>query len=345
MKRKKVADLIITSAGELVTLAGEKNKPTYETVGRPSPRCGTREMNSLGIVHNGAVAIKGSKILAVADTREILSKYSSPRVINAKDRTVTPGLIDSHTHPVFIGDRADEFEMRLKGISYQEIADKGGGIKSTVLRVRNATRSQLKQNTLKYLKRFIACGTTTIEAKSGYGLTTKDEIKILEVIKELTKVCPLEMVATFLGAHEFPDEYKDNKQGYVDLITREMLPLVAKRKLAEFCDVFVEKGVFSIDQASQILRSAREHGLKIKLHVDEFTTLGGAELAAEFNATSADHLMMASNYGLTQMKQKGVIAVLLPGTTFMLGLWGQAISSLSPAQQGVAPPGEPRPEG
>ncbi|MFH1231927.1 MAG: imidazolonepropionase [Planctomycetota bacterium] len=311
----KKANLIISNAAELVTLS------SHPCLTGRQARCGVSEMNALGIINNGAVAIKNGKIMAVGSSNDILKTYSSRKIIKATGKTVTPGLIDAHTHPIFMGDRADEFELKLKGATYQKIAASGGGIKSTVQKVRRASKNELKNNAQKYLKRFLSCGTTTIEAKSGYGLTTNDEIKILEVIKELSgKPIYPDMVATFLGAHEIPDEFKDNKTAYVNLIKTEMIPLVTRKRLAEFCDVFCEKGVFEIDESRQILKSAVNHKLGIKLHADEFTRLGGAELAAEMNATSADHLMFASDKGLTKMKEKGVIAVLLPGTTFMLGL-------------------------
>ncbi|MBI5778037.1 MAG: imidazolonepropionase [Planctomycetes bacterium] len=303
---KKQVDLIIANARELVTVSRSAE---------------------LGIIHNGAVAVKKGRIAAVGASDDILKSYSSRKVIDAEDKTVTPGLIDCHTHPVFMGDRADEFELKLKGATYQQIGAAGGGIKSTVRKVRNATKSELKANALKYLNRFIRCGTTTMEAKSGYGLTTEDEVKMLEAIKELNGGAigainseRPELVPTFLGAHEIPDEYRNNKAGYVDLIIQEMIPLVARRKLAEFCDVFCEKNVFEIEDSRRILKAAQAHGLGIKLHADEFAPLGGAELAAELNAVSADHLMVISDEGMRRMKEKGVIAVLLPGTTFMLGL-------------------------
>jgi imidazolonepropionase len=308
---KKQVDLIVGGITELVILSS----------GASGPRAGADKMNSLGIIHNGAVAVKKDKIITVGPSDDILKRYSSRKMIKASGKTVTPGLIDCHTHPIFMGDRADEFELKLKGATYQQIASAGGGIKSTVRKVRNATKAELKENAVKYLERFIRCGTTTIEAKSGYGLTTADEIKMLEAIKELNNKHQIpEMVPTFLGAHEIPDEFTDNKTGYVNLIIQEMLPLVAKRRLAEFCDVFCEKGVFEIEESRRILQCAKKHGLGIKLHADEFAPLGGAELAAELGAVSADHLMAISDDGMRRIKEKGVIAVLLPGTTFMLGL-------------------------
>jgi imidazolonepropionase len=320
MKKQRV-DLIISDAAELVTLASPE----------PPLRVGSDEMNYLGIINHGAVAIKNGRIKAVGKTDNILEEYSAAKVIKAGAKTITPGLIDCHTHPIFIGNRVDEFELKIRGATYQQIAEGGGGIKSTVRKVRLASKEELKANALKHLVRSISCGTTTLEAKSGYGLNVSDEIKMLEVIKELNKANDgnyPELVATFLGAHEIPDEYRNNKQGYVDNIKREMLPLVARKKLAEFCDVFCEKDIFEIKDAWQILTTAKKYGLSIKIHADEFTTSGGAELAGELNATSADHLMFASDKGLKKMREKRVIAILLPGTTFMLGF-----STYAPARK------------
>jgi len=335
---KKRVDLIVAEITELVTMfpclpvAPKRHGALIALTGTAKAagaRRGPEAMNALGIIHDGAVAVKKDKIVAVGSTDDILKSYSAPKVMKAWGKTVTPGLIDCHTHPVFMGDRADEFELKLMGASYQQIAAAGGGIKSTVRKVRQAAKSELKANALKYLERFIRCGTTTIEAKSGYGLTTVDEIKMLEAIKELNgvergalRVERPEMVATFLGAHEIPDEYKDNKAGYVDLIVQEMIPLVVKHKLAEFCDVFCEKNVFEIEDSRRILNAAKKHGLGVKLHADEFAPLGGAELAVELGAVSADHLMAISDNAIKMMATKGnrTVAVLLPGTTFMLGL-------------------------
>ncbi len=305
----KQIDLIIKDAHELITLKDYSK-----------PRCGQNEMSDLSIVENGAVAINGSKIIAVDASDKILSQYKAKHVIHAKNKTVTPGLVDAHTHPVFAGHRAEEFEMRLLGASYQEISKHGGGIKSTMSHVRAASPTQLVDQAQQHLKLFLEHGTTTIEAKSGYGLSLTDEIKLLEVIKTLNRQQPLELIPTFLGAHDFPPEYANKKQEYIKLIKEKMLPKVARLKLAEFCDVFCEKGVFEIEETREILTTAKKYGFKLKLHADEFTQLGGAELAAELGAVSADHLMFISENGIHQMKAKGVIAVLLPGTTFTMGL-------------------------
>lgn len=286
---------------------------------KPGPRCG-RDMNELGLIPDGALAIDKDKILEAGPTKKITAKYQASRTIDACGKIVTPGLIDSHTHPVFAGDRSNEFEMRLKGATYQEIAASGGGIKSTVKAVREASEKELVNFSLLRMERFLSCGTTTIDAKSGYGLNLPDEMKMLRVIRALGRIQPLELIPTFLGAHEIPPEYQGRKNEYVKLITEQMIPKVLDDKLAEFCDIFCEKGVFEIEESRYILDFARKHGLKIKLHADEFAPLGGAELAAELGAISADHLMAVSDKGIRAMKEKGVIAVLLPGTTFALGL-------------------------
>jgi imidazolonepropionase len=277
-------------------------------------------MHELEIIADGAVAVDKDKIIDVGRSKTIAAKYQAAKTIDAGGKTVTPGLIDAHTHPVFAGDRSNEFEMRLKGATYQEISAAGGGIKSTVKAVRKASEKELVHISLPRLESFISCGTTTIDAKSGYGLTLDDELKMLRVIRDLGKIQPLELIPTFLGAHEIPPEYQGRKNEYVKLITEQMIPAVINDKLAEFCDIFCEKGVFEIEESRYILDFARKHGLKIKLHADEFAPLGGAELAAELGAISADHLMAVSDKGIRAMKEKGVIAVLLPGTTFTLGL-------------------------
>lgn len=308
MAKKKIS-LIIKNVSQLVTLDSSN----------PGPRYGNM-MNEVGIIKNGAIAINQDKILETGPTKKIVNKYQAKQQIDAAGKVITPGLIDPHTHLIFAGNRSNEFEMRLKGATYQKINEAGGGINATVRVTRAASKNMLKKYALSFLKRFLSVGTTTLEAKSGYGLNLKDEIKILEVIKALNSEQLVDIVPTFLGAHEFPEEYQNNKTGYINLIKEKMLPLISKRNLAEFCDIFCEKGVFEIDQSRQILNEAKKYGLKIKLHADEFAPLGGAELAAELNAVSADHLMACSNNGIQKMEEKGVIAVLLPGTTFALGL-------------------------
>jgi imidazolonepropionase len=308
----KTFNLIIKNATQLLTLRSTQKDPR------------TRDaMEDLGIIEDGAVAISGSKIVAVGKTKDILSAIKisdETRVIDARDRVVLPGFVDCHTHPVFANTREDEFEMRIKGKTYQEIAAAGGGIKSSVKNLRSKSKAELIQLALPRLDRMLSYGTTTIEAKSGYGLSLEDEIKMLEVIKELNRIHPIDLIPTFLGAHEIPEEYKNDRKEYIKLITERMIPEVAKRKLAVFCDIFCEKGVFDIEESREILKAAKAHGFKLKLHADQLSALGGSKLAAELGAISADHLEFIDDEGIEEMKQAGVIGVLLPGACFGLGM-------------------------
>ena len=239
--------------------------------------------------------------------------------IDANGALITPGFVDSHTHPIFIGNRSDEFSKRVQGKSYQDIAAAGGGIISSIENVRNVDEDHLFDQSIKLINFFLNHGTTTIEAKSGYGLTTEDELKSLRVIKKINDISLLDIIPTFMGAHDFPPEFKNNHDDYVNLICSEMIPAVAKEKLAEFCDVFCENGYFSVNESRKILRAGQEHGMKLRLHADEFEDSGAAELAAELGAISADHLMAISDAGIQAISDKGVIATLLPGTTMFLG--------------------------
>jgi len=307
----KKATFLIKNAKQLLTLSSAKK----------GPRTG-KDMEDVGIIEDGAVAVSDKKIIAVGKTEDVLAKVKidkKTKVINAEDKVVLPGFVDCHTHPVFGATREEEFELRIKGKSYEEIAQAGGGIRSSVRSVRQLSKDELIRLALPRLNRFLSYGTTTIEAKSGYGLSLKDEIKILEVIKKLNQIHPMDLVPTFLGAHEVPDEYRDKREEYIDLLINQMIPEVAKKKLALFCDVFCEKGVFSPDESRKILEAAKEYGLKPKLHADQLSPLGGAELAAELEAISADHLEFISDSGIEKMKQSGTIAVLLPGAVFGLG--------------------------
>ncbi len=240
-------------------------------------------------------------------------------VIDAQGKTVLPGFVDCHTHPVFGKTREDEFIMRVRGDSYEAIAAAGGGIRNSVRRFRELSKEQIKKQTKKRIKTFFEYGVTTIEAKSGYGLSTKDEMKSLEIIDALNEEQPLEMIPTFLGAHEIPDEYQDDRRKYIDIIKNEMIPQISGRKLARYCDVFCEKGVFTVGESKEILSEAQKFGLKARVHADELSAFGGAEMAAELAAVTADHLVRASDEGIKKMAENGVIPVLLPGTTFFLG--------------------------
>ena len=274
---------------------------------------------SYGFVHEMddlAILIDDGKIKSIIHKKDNLP--AADEIIDARGATVLPGFVDAHTHPVFWKTREDEFIMRVQGKSYEEIAEAGGGIRNSVRQFRDADKSQIKDATRKRINKFLEYGTTTIEAKSGYGLSTEDEIKSLEIINELNQEHSLDLIPTFLGAHEVPDEYQDRRNDYIELIINEMIPLVAERKLARFCDVFCEQGVFTVEESKQIFESAHKNGLQARVHADELKGTGGAEMAAEVGAVSADHLVKVSDAGIQKMAEMGVISVLLPGTTFFL---------------------------
>ena len=306
------ANLIVTNIGQLLTFRS----------GCAGPRFG-KHQSDLGIVRNGAIAISGNIILAAGQEKDLFRQVARDvkvRILDAKGQVVTPGLVDSHTHLVFAGNRANEFEMRIEGKSYQQIAKAGGGIKSSVASLRRAARKELIVSSWKKLDRMVEHGTTTVEIKSGYGLSLKDEIKTLEVVKELRRKYPkASVVPTFLGAHAVPEEYQKKKKEYVRLITEKMIPEVAEKKLAEFCDVFCEEGYFTPTESKRILETGKKYGLKPKIHADEFASSGGSQVAAQVKAVSADHLMFATVANIDRMKRAGVMAVLLPGSSFFLG--------------------------
>lgn len=265
--------------------------------------------------------VRGDRIEAVGRRREIEGLIAADcAVIDAGRRVVMPGFVDAHTHPVFAGVRANEFEQRTAGVTYREIAARGGGIRATVRATRNASLSDLVRVGKRYADWFLRGGTTTVEAKSGYGLTVEDELKILRAIKQLHDVTPLNYVPTFLGAHDIPFEYKSRRHVYVSLVINEMLPRVAEEKLAEYCDVFCEQDVFTTEEAWQILSAARCHGLGLRVHADQLSLSGGAQLAAELNAATADHLEHADSAGIQALKTAKVQPVLLPGSVYALGL-------------------------
>jgi imidazolonepropionase len=305
-------NLIVKNASELVTCSGFAAKK------------GTA-MSDLKIIPDGAVVVKEGIIEAVGTTRDILSDLekiesdlSGFDIIDAKNRAVLPGFVDSHTHFVFGGFRAQEFSWRLRGDSYMEIMKRGGGIVNTVEATRKAAVEELVQTGIKRLDSMLSFGVTTVEGKSGYGLDGDTEIKQLEVMAHLDNIHYVDIAPTFLGAHAVPAAYKGKEDAFIELMMGEVMPRVAERKLAEFCDIFCEKNVFSVAQSRRLLGKAKELGLKLKLHADEIVRTGGAELAAELGAVSADHLLQASEEGIHQMAAAGVVATLLPATAFSL---------------------------
>jgi imidazolonepropionase len=271
------------------------------------------------VLEQAGIAIDSGRIAWVGPMREAPDHSRGAAVIDAAGKIVIPGLVDSHTHLVFAGSRELEFEARLEGKTYQQIAAEGGGIQASVKSVRAAGSEELKEGARRRLRGLLSHGATTIEIKSGYGLSLEDELKCLRVIAELNREGPWELVPTFLGAHAVPAEYASNRAAYLRQLTNEMLPEVARLGLAEYCDVFCETGVFSLDESELILTRARELGLGLRVHADELTPLGGAELAARLGAASADHLLRISDRGIEALAQAGTIATLLPGTAFFLG--------------------------
>lgn len=289
----------VINCSELVTLAGPARVRVRE------------EMRNLGVIRDGVMIV-----------RDGLISYAGPRVrvdseieiVDAGNKVVMPGFVDAHTHPVFAGNRADEFEKRASGATYQEIAAAGGGIRSTVRKTRAASEDDLFVSASRHVKWFLRGGTTTIEAKSGYGLTLEDELKMLRIIARLE---PIRAIPTFLGAHEIPDEYRGQREEYVRLVIDEMLP--AAKKLAAYCDIFCEPHVFPVHDARTILVAAKQHGYKLRMHVDQLANSGGAQLAAELGATTADHLEHTGAAGIEALCEAGVQPVLLPGSVYALG--------------------------
>jgi imidazolonepropionase len=277
-------------------------------------------MRDLAVIDDGALVARDGGIEWVGRTQDLPAVDADAEVIDATGRTVLPGFVDSHTHLIFASTREDEFAERIAGVSYQEIAARGGGINATVSRVRSSSKEQLKNLARPRLERMLRFGVTTVEAKSGYGLSLADEVKSLEAIVELGREQACELVPTFLGAHEVPPEYRTDRAAYIQLVIDRMLPEVADRNLAEFCDVFCEQGVFDVGESERILVAAQRRGLKLKIHADEFSPLGGAELAGRLGAVSADHLLHVRPAGAEALCRAGTVATLLPGTAFFLGL-------------------------
>lgn len=300
--------ILIVNANELVTCSGHEAK------------FGPEAMNDLGIISNGAIAMADGIITHIGTTEEVLSQISQEdyAVIDATEKAVLPGFVDSHTHFIFGGYRADEYDWRLRGLSYVEIMNKGGGIINSVKGTDEASLDELVELGLKRLDSMLSFGVTTVEGKSGYGLYKETELKQLEALKQCDDLHPLDVVKTFLGAHSVPKEYKGRGHEFIDYLIDEVLPIVSENNMAEYCDIFCEDKVFSVEESRKLLLTAQKMGLKSKIHADEIVQLGGAELAAEIKATSADHLLQASDEGIKAMAEAGVIATCLPCTAFSL---------------------------
>lgn len=302
-----IIDLLLTDVSEMVCVS-HLGKPLAGT-----------DMNNVNILKGHSIAVHKGQIIAI-DPAEVLSAtYTPMEEIDCRGKVVTPGFVDPHTHPVFVHTREDEFEMRIQGKSYVEISQTGGGIRSTLKSTASASEDELYRLASKRIEKMLLQGTTTLEAKSGYGLTTESELKQLSVIKRLAETLPINIIPTFMGAHEYPEEYKNNHQTYIDILMNEMLPSVRKQGIARYCDIFTEAHVYNIEESRIVLNKAKELGFELKMHVDEIEPMGGAELAAELKCVSADHLGMTSEHGIKALKEAGVVPVLLPATLFSLG--------------------------
>jgi imidazolonepropionase len=307
----ETVDLLVHSAGQVCVVPGGDGAQRGEALG------------TLGIVANGAVAVRDGMIVAVGPTADLRQTYTAKKMLDVDGRCLIPGFVDPHTHLPWYGDRANEFEMRLGGASYMEIMNAGGGIMSTVRATRAATVEQLVADNLPRLDRMLAHGTTTVEAKTGYGLDTATELKQLEAMRRLNEQHAIEIIMTYLPAHAVPPEYKGRTDAFVDVVVNEMLPAGAEwmqqHDIALFCDVFCEEGVFDVAQTRRILEQAAVLGYRLKVHADEFVGLGGTKLAVELGATSADHLVQTPDVDIAALGAGGTIAVGLPGTPFGLG--------------------------
>ncbi len=301
-------DLALINIKQLVTVAAHGNRVKVSD-----------EMRHLGIIENGAVLIENETIRWLGRMEELsINSLKDADVLDCLNKVVMPGFVDSHTHLLFAGSREDEFTLRSEGASYQEIADQGGGILNTVKSVRETSKKELKKHARRTLLAMMEQGTTTVEIKSGYGLDAENEIKMLEAIQELHNEEVMTIVSTFLGAHAFPPEYRNNKKGYIDLILKKMIPYVSSRNLATFCDAFCGRGYFGPDECKEILLVGKKFGLAPKLHADELSSNGCAELAAQVGCVSADHLEHVSEKGIRELARSQTVATLLPGVSFFL---------------------------
>ncbi len=304
----KLADLLVSGCNEIVTCSGKIPK-------RKS------KLQDLGVIKGGCIASFKGRIVYLGDEENFKRKFMLQEDglhLDARGLVALPGFVDSHTHLPFAGTREDEFLLRLKGLTYTQIAEKGLGIHSTVRATRKTAREELISLCLKRLDSMLLHGTTTVEAKSGYGLNLEDEIKQLEVLQEVNKIHPVDIIPTFMGAHEIAPEYKGRKSDYIQLLIEKILPEIRRLKLAEFFDVFCEEGVFSIEETRLLLKSAKKLGFKIRIHADEFSSLGGAQLAVQEGALSADHLLAISKEGIEAISESETVATLLPTVPFFL---------------------------
>ena len=300
---------LITNIGSLITIAQ-----------KPGQRGNTLDaMNDLSIIHDAAM-IFSDTFEWIGCSKNIPQDLMIDRIIDAGGRAIIPGFVDSHTHCVFAGNRSGEFARRLQGVSYQQIASEGGGILSTVSAVRNSSIEELAEKGIELARKAAGLGTTMLEMKSGYGLSLESELALLKAIEIVKQEVPIHIIGTFMGAHDFPPEYRDNRSGYVDLIINEMLPAVKELGFVEFCDVFTDTGYYTLEDSRRILERAQELGFKCKVHADELSAFGAAEMAGDMQAISADHLLFCSEAGMESMKKAGTIATLLPGTAYTLRL-------------------------
>jgi imidazolonepropionase len=302
----KACDLLVVNASEVVTLRG------------PAPRVGSA-LEDVGAIENGAVAIDGEVVTAVGPEADLRRRFAPRATLDAEKGTVLPGFVDAHTHPVFAKTRELEADWRQRGKTYQEITAAGGGIFSSVRALRAASTEELSRGVRERFDRLLASGTTTIEAKSGYGLNRDDEIRSLEILRDVAAEHPLDVVPTFLGAHQVPEEFRDRRDAYLDLLVHEVMPEVLQMGLASACDVFCDDGAYTLDEARRFLVAARDLGFSLRVHADELKGLGATELAVELGAASADHLCRVGDEGIKALKAGRTTAVLLPGTVLSLG--------------------------
>jgi imidazolonepropionase len=315
------ADLVVCNCNQLLTCRG------------PIPKRGA-DLQKLGILEKGNIASYKGKIVFIGDEKswqDHVQMTEETVRIDAQGLTVLPGFVDPHTHLPFAGSREEEFRLRLKGYTYQQLAQNGLGIQTTVKATRKASEKELLSLCLSRLDNMLILGTTTVEAKSGYGLNLEDEIKQLRVLQQANRIHPVDIIPTFMGAHEVPPEYEGRKSEYIDWLSQTILPTVKENKLAEFFDVFCEEGVYSVEESRRLIRKAKEEGLMIKIHADEFAPLGGAQLAAEEGAASADHLAAITEEGIEKIANSKTAAILLPGVSFFLMTENKA-----PARQLIA---------